>query len=132
MKNMIRVGMAGAAFGLAFTAMTATADESLSTRAPVAENTTEGVSSPNVWVCSLPQAAYWGQNGGIRAFSIATTSANKGNINSPWLNIFSVPLIKSVAATYNGFESTSKEFSGKNFFKNPIYAPHFFYSHLVY
>lgn len=85
MKNMIRVGMAGAAFGLAFTAMTATADESLSTRAPVAENTTEGVSSPNVWVCSLPQAAYWGQNGGIRAFSIATTSANKGNINLQWV-----------------------------------------------
>ncbi len=86
MKKMIRIGMAGtAAFGLAFTAMTATA-ESLSTRAPVdAEATPEGIASPDVWVCTLPVTAYWATNSGKRAFSIATTSANAGNINLQWI-----------------------------------------------
>lgn len=85
MKKMIRVGMAGAAaFGLAFTAMTATA-ESLSTRAPVDADATPEGASPDVWVCTLPVTGYYGAANGMRAFAVATTSANAGNVNLNWV-----------------------------------------------
>ena len=86
MKMMNRTAFLGAAVGgLAFVSVSATA-ESFDSRAPLNfEPAQTGINAPDVWVCSLPDAAYWGTNGGIRAFSIATTSANAGNINLNWI-----------------------------------------------
>ncbi len=53
---------------------------------PVAHAPTEGGAMPDVWVCYLPSTAYWGQADGIHAFSIATTSANAGNVNLNWVD----------------------------------------------
>jgi len=86
MKNWIRFGLIGAtASAVGLSAMTATA-ESLSTR-PVADAqaTPEGGSAPDVWVCTLPSNGYWGKVNGIYAFSVATTSANAGNLNLNWI-----------------------------------------------
>ncbi len=47
---------------------------------------TEGGASPDLWVCYLPNASYWGEANGIHAFSIATTSANAGNVNLNWVD----------------------------------------------
>ncbi len=43
------------------------------------------LAAPDVWVCTLPSTAYWGQAGGIHAFSVATTSANAGTTNLAWV-----------------------------------------------
>lgn len=74
--------MGVASCGLAFTAI---ADSLDSRTVAEFEATPTGQSAPDVWVCSLPGAQYWGTANGIRAFSVATNSANAGNVNLNWI-----------------------------------------------
>lgn len=87
MKMMNRIAMLGAAVGaVAFASVSATAESIPSRTSAEFQPAPEGGAAvPDVWVCSLPGMAYWGTTNGIRAFSIATTSANAGTANLNWI-----------------------------------------------
>ncbi len=80
------------AVGLGITAIASGQDgRSLSAPTPIeiesASAETEGPGAPDVWVCTIPSSFYWGQSGGIHAFSIGTTSANAGNVDLNWVQV---------------------------------------------
>lgn len=89
MKKVIRIGFSGtAACALALTAMSAVAETPRNGSVFTLADLTApegGVSAPDVWVCTLPGVAYWGSSSDIHAFSVATTSANAGNVNLNWI-----------------------------------------------
>ncbi len=48
--------------------------------------TARGIIGPDVIVGSLPDTSNWGTSGGIRAYSVGTTSCNIGDVNLNWFS----------------------------------------------
>lgn len=53
---------------------------------PLAASDTEGSIGPDVVVFDLPDTYDWGASGGIRAYSVGTTSCNRGDAPLDWIS----------------------------------------------
>ncbi len=53
---------------------------------PLAASDTEGSIGPDVVVFDLPSTYNWGASGGVRAYSVGTTSCNRGDAPLDWIS----------------------------------------------